>query len=300
MAASIALALVSSIAAYALLGAVALAAPTAHISIGRGSVRATRRFWTAKRMEEATAVTAAGSASPGEAPPGSSEIVVDPTAEGVRENGAIFISEGPGRGFGRCSGTAVAAGNESLVFTAGHCVFDEGRWSGRHWVFVPAYRYGERPFGTFVAKWLGTTLGWHGEENFNYDVGVAVVSRNERGQTLDAAVGGAGIAWDLPHGQDFSVYGYPVALPFNGSTLHVCPDTPYLGHDLEAFFAPGPPEDGVRCRISGGSSGGGWLIDGNTLNGVTSNSYGDDPATDYGPYFGHDVARLYAAAARVR
>ncbi|MGN6558007.1 MAG: hypothetical protein ACTHLH_08370 [Solirubrobacterales bacterium] len=127
-----------------------------------------------------------------------------------------------------------------------------------------------------------------------------MVSRNEHGQTLNAAVGGAKIAWDLPPSQDFSVYGYPVARPFNGSTLHVCPETPYLGHDLGAFFAPGPLELGVRCQISGGSSGGGWLIDGDTLNGVTSNSYGDDSATDYGPYFGHDVARLYAAAAKVR
>jgi V8-like Glu-specific endopeptidase len=229
-----------------------------------------------------------------------SEVVTDPTVEGMRENGAVFISEGPGRGFGRCSGTSVAAGNESLVFTAGHCVFDEGRWSDRHWVFVPAYRYGERPFGTFVAKWLATTPGWRREENDNYDVAVAVVSRNERGQTLGMAVGGAKIAWNLPPGQLFSVYGYSVGRPFNGSTLHVCPDAPYLGHDLGAFFTPGPLELGVRCQTTGGSSGGGWLIDGNTLDGVTSNGYGDDPTTTYGPYFGHDVARLYAAAAKVR
>jgi hypothetical protein len=250
-------------------------------------------------MERADAATAATPGS-SQAPESTPEVIADPTAEGMRENGAIFISEGRGRGFGRCSGTAVTAGKESLVFTAGHCVFEDGSWSSRHWVFVPAYRYGERPFGTFVAKWLGTTPGWRKEENFNYDVGVAVVSRNERGQTLAAAVGGDKIAWGLPPGQDFSVYGYSVARPFNGSTLHVCHDTPYLGHDLEAFFTPGPPELGVRCPTTGGSSGGGWLIDGNTLNGVTSNGYSTDPTTTYGPYFGRAVARLYAAAARVR
>jgi hypothetical protein len=287
-------------AVYGLLGTVALAAPPAHVAISRTSTRATRRFWTQARISEAEA-DAEGTAPPAdEANAAGSETVVDPTVEGVRENGAIFISEGPGRGFARCSGTAVAAGNESLVFTAGHCVFDGGHWWARHWVFVPAYRYGERPFGTFVAKWLGTTPGWHEEENFNYDVGVAVVGRNERGQTLGAAVGGDKIAWGLSPAQSFSVYGYSVARPFNGATLHTCPGTAYIGHDLEAFFAPGPPELGVRCPTTGGSSGGGWLIDGNTLNSVTSNGYGNDPTTTYGPYFGRDVARLYHAAARVR
>src|SRR5690348_10004233 len=173
-------------AAYALVGTTALAAPVPHISLGRGGVAASRRFWTARRMERADAATAAAPGS-SESAEATSEVIADPTAEGMRENGAIFISEGPEGGFARCSGTAVTAGRESLVFTAGHCVIENGRWSSRHWVFVPAYRYGERPFGTFVAKWLGTTPGWRKEENFNYDVGVAVVSRNERGQTLAAA-----------------------------------------------------------------------------------------------------------------
>lgn len=244
---------------------------------------------------------APGSADPrpGSAPE-SSALVPDPAAPGVRENGVVFISEGPGRGFGRCSGTSVSAPNLSMVFTAGHCVFDEGHWSARHWVFVPAYRYGERPFGTFAAKWLGTTPGWRKEGNFNYDVGVAVVGRNERGERLGAAVGSYHVAFDRSPHQLFNVYGYPVSRPFNGSSLRVCSQAPYLGHDLEAWFKPGPLELGVSCEVSPGSSGGGWIVDGNTLDGVTSNSYGNDPTTVYGPYFGRAVARLYARAARVK
>lgn len=214
-------------------------------------------------------------------------------------NGAVFISEGPGKGFGRCSGTSVNAPNLSVVVTAGHCVFDEGHWSARHWVFVPAYRYGERPFGTFAAKWLGTTPGWRHDGNFNYDVGIAVVGRNERGERLAAAVGADQIAFNRSPQQLFDVYGYPVGRPFDGSTLRVCTQAPYLGHDLEAWLSPGPLELGVRCEISGGASGGGWVIDGDTLNGVTSNGYSEDPTTDYGPYFGRAVARLYARAAGV-
>lgn len=295
-----------------LLGALsALAVPTAsasavpHLRLATARVRRAEAFWTPARLRRARPIAPPASGTDfGEerrARPGrSSTLVPDPTAPGVRENGAVFISEGPGEGFARCSGTSVRAPNMSVVFTAGHCVFDEGHWSARHWVFVPAYRYGERPFGTFAARWLGTTPGWRKRSNDNYDVGVAVVSRNERGETLGAAVGGYGVAFDRSPRQLFDVYGYPVSRPFDGSSLRVCPAAPYLGHDLEAWLTPGPLELGVSCQVSSGSSGGGWVIDGDTLDGVTSNSYSNDPTTVYGPYFGHAVAQLYARAARVR
>jgi hypothetical protein len=268
-------------------------------------VKHAESFWTPARMRRARPLPLPSLASsPGAEPLSgadeSSTVVPDPTAPGMRQNGVIFISEGPGRGFGRCSGTSVSSPNLSLVFTAGHCVFDEGRWSARHWVFVPAYRYGERPFGVFAAKWLGTTPGWRNHYNFNFDVGVGVVGRNERGERLGAAVGSDKVAFDLSPHQLFDVYGYPVAQPFTGSTLRVCSQAPYLGHDLGAWLTPGPLELGVSCEVSGGSSGGGWVIDGDTLNGVTSNAYSNDPTTVYGPYFGHAVARLYAEATRVK
>ena len=185
------------------------------------------------------------------------ETVSDPTVSGISQNGAIFIVEGNGE-LDRCSGTSVNAPNFSLVITAGHCVYDEGHWLGRKWVFVPGYRFGERPFGTFVAKWLGTTPQWLAHGNENFDVGAAVVSRNERGQRLADAVGADGIAWGLSPSQVFDVYGYPVAQPFNGATLQLCPQTPFEGHDFSSFFPRAPrPRRAVRCdrRILGGRLG---------------------------------------------
>jgi V8-like Glu-specific endopeptidase len=239
----------------------------------------------------------------GAAPPGSAgasaETIAEPGAVGASQNGAVFIVTENGLR-GRCSGTAVEAGNRSLVLTAGHCVHDFGHWLQGRWVFVPGYRYGQRPLGTFAARWLGTTSQWLHHENENFDVGMAVVSRNERGQRLADVVEPDKIAWGLSRRQTFDVYGYPVEKPFDGATLKRCPQTPYEGHDFLSFLTTGPLDLAVECDLTPGSSGGGWVIHGDTLNGVTSSGYSDNPSTTYGPYFGSAVARLYGEAGRVK
>lgn len=227
--------------------------------------------------------------------------VADPTAAGVRQNGAIFIVQPGGFGTARCSGTSVNAPNLSVVFTAGHCVNEGGRrWFDRDWIFVPAYHDGVRPFGVFAAKWLGSTESWVSEGSENSDVGAAVVTRNERGQRLGAAVGGYGIAWNLSPKQVFDVHGYPAAPPFDGTSQRRCSGAPYLGHDLASFLAQGPLNLAVSCEVTGGASGGGWTIHGDVLNSVTNYGYSDDPTTDFGAYFGDAVRALYRQAAKLK
>jgi V8-like Glu-specific endopeptidase len=284
------------------------------------------RFWTPARMRQAEPLDVhpgerfqAPVASPGDADgiaprrigPLASEIgasassefdqVADPTTPAFRQSGAIFFEvEGS---LARCSGTSVNAGNFSVVFTAGHCVNSGGpggRWYRGHWVFVPGYRYGQRPFGVFPAKWLDTTFQWRASGSENFDVGAAVVGRNAKGQRLGKAVGGTGIAWGLPAKQVFDVHGYPAAPPFNGETQRLCPQTPFLGHDPSSFLFGGPLNLAVDCDVTGGASGGGWTIRRNVLNSVTNYGYPDDRATDFGAYFGKEVARLYGRAARVK
>jgi V8-like Glu-specific endopeptidase len=227
--------------------------------------------------------------------------VADPTAPGFRQNGAIFIVLPGGFGTARCSGTSVKAPNLSVVFTAGHCVNEGGRrWFNRDWVFVPGYHDGVRPFGVFVAKWLGATDTWVTNGSENGDVGAAVVSRNARGQRLGAAVGGYDIAWNLSPKQVFDVHGYPAAPPFDGTSQRMCTGTPYLGHDIISFLQTGPLNMALSCEVTGGASGGGWTIHGDVLNGVTNYGYPDDPTTDFGAYFGKAVGALYKQAARQR
>jgi V8-like Glu-specific endopeptidase len=276
----------------------AYAQPQTSLRLSTAAAHDAQSFWTPARMRKARPLDAGGPV-PALKGPNNSEVVPNPTLRPYAEHGVVFIVVGPGF-LGRCSATAVSAPNLSVVITAGHCVHQGRRWFGREWVFVPGYHYGIRPFGVFVAKWLGSTPRWVSSENENFDVGAAVVSRNERGQRLTAAVGGADIAWNLSPRQVFDVYGYPVEEPFNGATLRRCPQTAFEGHDITSFLSPGPLDLAVQCDVTGGASGGGWLIADNVLNGITTNGYEDDPTTDFGPYFGSAVGKLYREAAAVR
>jgi V8-like Glu-specific endopeptidase len=283
------------------------------------------RFWTPARMKRARPLAGHGfggsraasggpadlsgetphrhpaGAPSGEASSSSAfETVPDPTELATRQNGAIFI-ELP-FGLARCSGTSVNSPNFSVVFTAGHCVNtggSHGEWFDHRWVFVPGYRYGQRPFGVFPARWIDTTPKWRSTGSENFDIGAAVVGRNERGELLGKAVGGAGIAWGLKAKQVFDVHGYPVAPPFDGETQQVCKQTPFLGHDARSFLSPGPLNLAVDCDVTGGASGGGWTISGDVLNSVTNYGYPDDPATDFGAYFGKEAGRLFSRAASI-
>jgi hypothetical protein len=273
------------------------------VAVAPWTARQAGAFWTPERMRQAEPVELAGAGGRG-SPSATADFeqVQDPAGEQFRQNGVIFFYVGI-FGIGRCSGTAVDAGNKSVVFTAGHCVNSGGRrgqWYRSRWVFVPGYRYGQRPFGVFAAKWIDTTKRWRSTGSENFDVGAAVVGRNERGELLTDAVGGAGIAWGLKPKQTFDVHGYPVERPFDGETQRICEGRPFLGHDLESFLYPGPLNMAVSCDVTGGASGGGWTIHGDTLNSVTNYGYPDDPTTDFGAYFGKEVARLYGRAARVR
>jgi hypothetical protein len=286
------------------------AAAASGVRVAPTSADALSSFWTPGRIREAhplevepestALMSSAGEPAQGEF--GSDfEAVADPTAPEFRVNGAIFVELGI-FGYARCSGTAIASPNESVVVTAGHCVNGggrRGRWYKDRWAFVPAYRFGQRPFGVFPARYLDTTVQWRRSGSENFDVGAAVVGRNGRGETLDEAVGGVGIAFNLSPRQTFAVHGYPAEEPFDGETQRVCPSAPFIGHDPDSFSFPGPLNLSVRCDVTGGASGGGWIIDGKTLNGVTDYGYSDDTSPDFGAYFGKEVARLYGRAAKV-
>jgi len=208
--------------------------------------------------------------------------------------GKIFVDLGHGW-TEYCSGTAVASDNKSLVLTAGHCVYGPGprrqdrrrHWFNRKLVFVPGYHDGKAPYGRWVARRIFTTPQWKQSADSAYDLGAAVV-RPIRGKYLDDVVGHQGIWFNGPRNTNYLSGGYPAEPPFVGERLWVC-KAPYGGIDTSET----PATTGIGCDMTGGSSGGGWLISLNTqgrglgwLFGVNSYGYGAHSTVMYSPYFG--------------
>ena len=191
-----------------------------------------------------------------------------------------------------CSGDALTSGNKSVVLTAGHCVKLEGAWH-TDWVFVPAYKDGNAPFGTWAAKATLTTPQWEASEDINFDVGAAVVNPLD-GKSLTDVVGGQGVAFNQSRGQDMYAFGWPAADPYDGTHMVYCSGTTF-----DAFISDGI---GMTCDMTGGASGGPWFqeFDEGTGQGVQNsvNSYKINlvPTWMFGPYFGADAQDLYNRA----
>ncbi|MFC6886767.1 MULTISPECIES: trypsin-like serine peptidase [Actinomadura] len=264
------------------------------------------RYWTPRRMRSATPMErlfkpkGAGLA---DVRRGLSKIVpMSVPNGGAPWTGGGAVAKTAGRVFftyqGRtasCSGDAVTSANRSTVVTAGHCVKLDGAWH-TDWVFVPGYDNGRRPYGTWTASKTLSTPQWTASEDLNYDVGAAVVNPLD-GRKLVDAVGGQGIAFNQARGQTMYSFGYPAAAPYDGSKLVYC-----SGKVINDFLTS--KDIGLRCDMTGGSSGGPWFLNfgeqaGTGIqNSVNSFKYNLPLLSDYmfGPYFGADAKNLYDTA----
>ncbi len=188
-----------------------------------------------------------------------------------------------------CSGTALLSGNKSVVWTAGHCVNEGPGAFATNWQFVPAYKDGSAPLGVYVADNLFTSSGWGNSGDFSYDFGAAVVSPSG-GTALTDRVGGRGISFNSSRSQNYVSYGYPAAPPFTGERLWTC-NSPLQTSDNSTS----PATLGIGCDMTGGSSGGGWIVGGN-LYSVNSYGYDGQPDVMFGPYLGSVAQSVYNAA----
>jgi V8-like Glu-specific endopeptidase len=191
-----------------------------------------------------------------------------------------------------CSGNAVSSANQSTVVTAGHCV-NEGGAFVTNFAFIPAYDNGSAPYGKWTAKALYAPAQWTGSGDMQYDTGFAVMNQLN-GKNLTNVVGGSGVIFNQARGLQYTAYGYPQASPFNGKSLFSC-----AGKATNDTINPQFNTQGIRCDMTGGSSGGPWFIgsgpDG-LQNSINSYGYGGS-AVMYGPYWGTVIQEAYFAAA---
>ena len=280
---------------------------------------ATLRYWTVERMRRALSPPhprpmrgqPATDAGPGGTPvtiPGSAP-VPQSARRGVETPGAPWTSRGAVRATtGKvfftidgadyvCSAGTVSSASHDLVVTAGHCAQDAtGTWA-RNWIYVPGYDAGRRPYGAFAARHMFVPSPWSAHADQNYDVALVALSPSA-GRHVADVVGAQGIAFDQPRGSLVYGFGYPAGGRYDGERLTYCsgrthPDSHKITKD-----------EGLRCDMTEGSSGGPWLtrFDAGTGTGVVTSvssfKYADDPATMYGPYFRNAVHRMYDRAER--
>ena len=261
-----------------------------HVTQSRDAVVA---YWTPARMHSArpVAMQKPGALAGKPARAGTATEVPAPyTTYPTSTHGKVFFTMGSFNYV--CSGTSITSGNQSVVWTAGHCVNEGPGAFATNWMFVPAYRDNVRPYGIFVATTLLTTTQWRNSGDFSYDFGAAVVSTSSTtGQKLNVAAGGRTLAFNGPRNQQYRAYGYPAATPFNGQRLWVC-DSPWYMDDTSA----NPDTLGIQCNMTGGSSGGGWVTSTGTVASVVSYGYQSLKNVLFGPYQGNDAAALFNTA----
>ena len=262
---------------------------------------AVRAYWTPERMENAIPLLPALDGEGGANRGTIAERVRRVKRGAKKTHGKVFMTFS-GVDY-VCSGTSVNAPSDSLVWTAGHCVYEPGALGGKatNFEFVPAYKNGEAPFGEWPAEQLNATSQWKnggliclpgisfgGCGDVSYDLGAASVASSPQGRKLHERVGARGIDFNGPRDRTYKIYGYPAEGEFDGEHLYRC-KSPYQGADNSAG---NPKPMRATCDMTGGSSGGGWIAGGKVAS-VVSYGYSDEPNKLYGPYQGNAARALY-------
>ncbi|MDM4718855.1 hypothetical protein QTQ03_04305 [Micromonospora sp. WMMA1363] len=185
-------------------------------------------FWTPERMASAVDLDiakpagATDSTSRAQKPDGPAGTVAPVTPSVAADDVSVQLNESatvgkvyfttPTGGTASCSASTVASGKRRLVMTAGHCVHQGrgGQWYS-NWQFVPRYRSGARPFGTFVAYQLTARTAWVNSGSFDEDMGIAIMHNGGNwGLKVVETVGGNGMRWNWGYNIPLiTALGYP-------------------------------------------------------------------------------------------
>jgi len=175
----------------------------------------------------------------------------------------------------------------SGLMTAAHCLLMNGHRSSKI-TFVPAFAHGHAPFGTWDVDNTVWTRAWEEHHSPAWDVGFCAVRPDAQGRRVGDVVGWASVAWDQP-ASAWNAIGYPAVptaqFPFDGEH-----EWQSRGERLQAAE---PSTVAKWGDLTGGASGGPWLVPGTpTAGGLNS---WNEPAhrTNISPEFGAWVGRFY-------
>jgi V8-like Glu-specific endopeptidase len=199
----------------------------------------------------------------------------------LRPTGRLFFRIGSGTFV--CSASLIKPG---VVVTAAHCVANFGRqqfYNG--WTFVPAYFYGSAPFGVWPAAsatvmssyFVGTDSCAQTGVVCTDDVALVTLAK-QNGKLPGASIGYYGYSWG---GYGFSNWagnnsaqitqlGYPVALD-SGNRMERTDSQGFVAADLSNNTV-------IGSLMTGGASGGPWLINFGIQPYVAGVNYGNAPA----------------------
>lgn len=224
-------------------------------------------YWTPERMRAAAgAADTRGGPGP-DRNQGSDP--VDGTAwtgsvEQVRHIGRLFMLE-PGGTPASCTAAVVDSPAGDVIATAAHCVHERaaGGWM-RRIVFVPGYRDASAPYGVYAVTSVSAGHGWLNREDPAADFAFLSVAPDSTGQAVQARVGARPAVFQ-PAAGDKSAFGYPAVGPYDGERLQYCKGGTRIVRDV---LLSGGEE--LRCRMTGGASGGPWYDSLDRQGGVTS------------------------------
>ncbi len=153
---------------------------------------------------------------------------------------------------GYCSASVI--GPKNMVVTAAHCVYDR---AGTGWYdayeFIPAYRDGAAPFGTWIANNAQISLSYRDTGAAGQNV--ALVSLDYK--HIDGAwrpvsyyTGWLGRVWDYDETQVFFAMGYPQGMD-GGKYSYTCAAESFPSGETDLM--------GLGCNMEDGAYGGPWI-----------------------------------------
>jgi V8-like Glu-specific endopeptidase len=274
-------------------------------------------YWTPARIANAMpkdyVMTASGRLVPN-ARPGGGGGGASWTLNGAIEtqSGRVLFHQGNGDWI--CSASVVSDGSTtdaySIIVTAGHCAYDGADGWATNWMYIPdfddapTYTCGDTIYGCWTARALAVSPGFYpegfGNDTVESDWAFAVVGPG--GHSGSAQIDALGAyplkTTDNTVGTSAWAFGYPAAGKYHGKDLVYC-----TGTTVEDPY--GAATWGVGCNMTGGSSGGPWLVGSFTAQQIADgagsvgsvNSYGYSGLKYmFGPRFNSSTQSTFNAA----